>query len=220
MRRARLLAVVVDRRRRARSASSRRRRPGCIVVLDDGAAHTLAVPGAAAVPVLAPAEPRGARARRRAVDRRTRAALRLRRAHRRDRRRSSAWLTAQVAFAHPIVGRRRRPSPTRPASPATTPSPTLVAHDRRRPPWPFVTLVGWIVLLAAGVVHPRDGAPLAGERATLSHGCRGRRPQPAAAAGIPPARRDRLVGRPLAWRGSDGLTARLTTPPRVPGGDQ
>ena len=50
-------AAARGRRRRsppARSASSRRRRPGSTVVLDDGAGHTLEVPGASAVPVLAP----------------------------------------------------------------------------------------------------------------------------------------------------------------------
>ena len=82
-----------------------------------------------------------------------------------------AWLTAQVAFAAPVVGRRldghrgdrhhRRGRRRRARRRRSTPT-----------PWPFVTLAAWHRAARRGRLHPRHRAPLAGERAAVSHGCR------------------------------------------------
>ncbi|WP_127475156.1 Trp biosynthesis-associated membrane protein [Microbacterium sulfonylureivorans] len=119
------------------------------VVLDDGAGRTLDVPGASAIPVLAPLSLAvlalgGALSIVGVVLRYLFGGLTLLIAA------LLAWLTTQVAFTHPTS------SVSSTVTEATgitgeTAVEAMVASISATP-WPVVTLAGWIVLLAAGVV--------------------------------------------------------------------
>jgi hypothetical protein len=196
MRRARLIAVVATLAAGALGVISSTQ-TWLIVSLGGSAAHTLDVPGAQAVPVLAPLSLAvlalgAALSIAGLVLRYLFGALTVAIAA------ILTWLTAAVAFTHPTSAIAGAVTTATGISGADA-VPALVARIDSTA-WPFVTLVGWVVLLAVGVLVLVTG-PRTDGRLVAS------------------ARRHRLVGRPLTWRGSDGPTARLTTPPRAPGGD-
>ena len=119
------------------------------VVLDDGAGHTLPVPGASAIPVLAPLSLAvlalgGALAIVGLVLRYVFGALTLLIAA------YLTWLTAQIAFAQPASAVA---STVTEATGITGESgvDALVASIAATP-WPAITLVVWVVLLAAGIL--------------------------------------------------------------------
>ena len=148
MRRARLLAVVAILACGAIGTLSSTQ-TWLVVVLDDGAAHTLSVPGASAVPVLAPLSLAvlalgGALSIVGPVLRYLFGALTLAIAA------LLTWLTVPVAFAPPTSAVS---STVTEATGITGESAVaaLVASVSVTA-WPIVTLVGWVVLLAAGVL--------------------------------------------------------------------
>ena len=133
-------------------------------------AHTLEVPGASAVPVLAPLSLAvlalgGALSIVGLVLRYVFGALTVAIAA------LLAWLTAQVAFLHPTSAvaahRHRRDRDHRRGRRRPTSSP---GSTRRA--WPFVDARRLARAARRRRLHARDRAPLAGGRTTLSHGCR------------------------------------------------
>ncbi len=102
-----------------------------------------------------------------------------------------AWLTAQVAFLHPTSAVASTVTEATGISGEDAVDALVAQVDATA--WPYVSLVAWIVLLAAGVFTLATAHRLAGERAPVSHGCR----HPCRdhhGDDVTPARRHRLVG--------------------------
>ena len=148
IRRARLLAVVAVVAAGALGVLSSTQ-TWLLVVLHDAAEHTLEVPGASAVPVLAPLSLAvlalgGALSIVGLVLRYVFGALTVAIAA------LLAWLTAQVAFRHPTAAVAAVVTDATGITGEAAVA-ELVARIETTA-WPFVTLAGWLVLLVAGVL--------------------------------------------------------------------
>lgn len=165
------------------------------VVLDDGAAQALAVPGAAAVAVLAPLSlavlALGAAlsivgtALRYVFGGLTVAIAAV-----------LAWLTAQVAFTHPTAAVAATVTEATGITGEAAVSALVAEIDATA--WPAITLVGWIVLFAAGSLtlatahrwrgsgrRYRTDAPAAGAPASGATGASASAPSTAPTASRP-----------------------------------
>ena len=171
IRRARLLAVARDARSCGALGVISSTQTWLIVVLDDGARHELDGRRRGRRSRARAAQPRGARPRRRAVDRRPRAAVRLRRAHRRDR--GAARVPERAGRVRAPRSRpSRRPSPTATGITGAEAVAALVAAVAATP-WPALTLVASRSCCSRPACSSSSTArALARERAPIRVGCR------------------------------------------------
>lgn len=148
IRRARLLSVVLTVATGALGVVSSTQ-TWLVVVLDDGAGHTLAVPGASAIPVLAPLSLAvlalgAALSIAGLVLRYVFGALTVAIAT------TLCWLTAQVALAHPTSAVASVVTEATGIAGQDAVAALVASIDATA--WPYVALGCWIVLLGAGIL--------------------------------------------------------------------
>ncbi len=180
-----------------------------VAVLDDGAPHELTVTGAAAVPVLAPLSLAvlalgGALSIVGLVLRYAFGALTVAIAG------LIGFLSGQVAFTAPVSAVASTVTAATGITGAEAVGALVEEVAAHAVAGPDVRAVG--SAFRDRSVHPRHRAPLDAHGAPIRVGCRDPGRSGSRGTGIPPVRRDRLVGRPVARRRSDSRSHRRSHP--------